>query len=317
MDRSPGFIDAIAGDGRPLLVFSALMLLLAGLFVIVQSGVGVFLPHDVVHLGMDADALSAFFGGRITLFMFHDRVAFGGSIMSVGVLYLWLTLLPLRAGDRWAWWAFAWSGALGFGSFLTYLGYGYLDTWHGVSTLLLIPFFVAGLWRTRALLKGPAIRPKPRTFRWPQDPRQWGLALLHFMAGGLFVGGMVIMGVGMTTVFVPQDLRYMNVSGCEAIDAISPRLIPLIAHDRAAFGGGLATIGLLLATILLNARMDRALWQALAITLSIGFGSAIGVHFAIGYTDLVHLLPAYLGAAIAFIGLVLSCMGPSGPSADT
>jgi len=29
-----------------------------------------------------------------------------------------------------------------------------------------------------------------------------------------------------------------------------------------------------------------------------GFGAAIGVHPAIGYTDTVHLAPAYLGFAI-------------------
>lgn len=27
--------------------------------------------------------------------------------------------------------------------------YGYLDTWHGLSALLLLPLFVGGLWRRR------------------------------------------------------------------------------------------------------------------------------------------------------------------------
>jgi hypothetical protein len=35
--------------------------------------------------------------------------------------------------------------AAGFGSFLAYLGYGYLDTWHGLGTVLLLPVFVVGL----------------------------------------------------------------------------------------------------------------------------------------------------------------------------
>ena len=62
--------------------------------------------------------------------MIHDRVSFGGSLIAIAVLYLWLAAFPLKAGDAWAWWALCVSGIVGFGSFLSYLGYGYLDTWH-------------------------------------------------------------------------------------------------------------------------------------------------------------------------------------------
>lgn len=301
---SRGFVSILVGDGRPLLSFTALILFLSGLFVITQSALGHFLPHDVAFLGLDANELGAYHQGRITRFMFHDRVAFGGSIMAVAVLYLWLAHVPLKAGLSWSWWAFAGSGAAGFGSFLTYLGYGYLDTWHGAATLLLISFFLFGLWRTRALLR-PA-GPGPRSFLRERITSAPGHALLLFVAAGLFAGGLVIMGVGMTTVFVPQDLRYMAVQGCAELDAITPKLVPLIAHDRSAFGGGLATIGLLMVLVLWYHPLDRALWEALAITLSIGFSSAIGIHFVIGYTDLVHLLPAYAGAVFSLLGLLWS-----------
>lgn len=308
MARSQGFLSVLMGDGRPLLVFTAIVLFLSGVFVIAQSAVGHFLPHDVVHLGMDAEELSAFFGGRVTLFMFHDRVAFGGSIMAVAILYLWLAFFPLRKGERWAWWSFTWSGAVGFGSFLTYLGYGYLDTWHGVATLLLIPFFILGLVKSRSVVDD-TLTAGPRIGAWIRSRSSRGRAMLLFVALGLFLGGVVIMGVGMTTVFVPQDLRYMMVQGCGDLESISPRLVPLIAHDRAAFGGGLATIGLLMTMILWHRDVDRALWEALAITLAIGFGSAIGVHFVIGYTDFIHLLPAYFGAAVAALGLLFTRLG--------
>jgi dihydroorotate dehydrogenase len=43
--------------------------------------------------------------------------------------------------------------------------------------------------------------------------------------------------VGMTRVFVPQDLAFMGLSA-ERLRALSPTLVPLIAHDRAGFGGG-------------------------------------------------------------------------------
>lgn len=42
--------------------------------------------------------------------------------------------------------------------------------------------------------------------------------------------------VGMSCVFVPQDLSYMGL-GVEELHALNPRLAPLIAHDRAGFGG--------------------------------------------------------------------------------
>ncbi|MEX1132709.1 MAG: hypothetical protein WEC15_05760, partial [Flavobacteriales bacterium] len=221
--RPTGFITTLAGDGTPLLVFTALVLLLSGIFVIVQSAVGHFLPHDVAYLGMDAEELSGYFGGRVTNFMFHDRVAFGGSIMAVAVLYLWLALIPLSTGQRWAWWAFSLSGVVGFGSFLTYLGYGYLDTWHGIATLMLIPFFVMGLWLSRHVgQRVVAVPPARDLFLRIRSAPGW--AMLLFVAVGLFLGGLVIMVVGMTTVFVPQDLRYMTVQGCSDIDAISPSL---------------------------------------------------------------------------------------------
>ncbi len=46
------------------------------------------------------------------------------------------------------------SVATGFLSFLAHLGDGYLDTWHGVGTALLLPVFVVGLVRTRRLVGG-------------------------------------------------------------------------------------------------------------------------------------------------------------------
>ena len=37
-----------------------------------------------------------------------------------------------------------------------------------------------------------------------------------------------------------------------------------------------------------------------------GFGPAVGVHFAIGYTDPLHLFPAVAGAALYATGLALT-----------
>ena len=82
------------------------------------------------------------------------------------------------------------------------------------------------------------------------------------------------------------------------LNAVNPRLVPLIAHDRAGFGGGLLSAGLTVSTCALFAAPSRRLWQALAGAGVAGFGAAIGVHLAVGYTDFAHLAPAIAGSAL-------------------
>jgi len=53
-----------------------------------------------------------------------------------------------------------------------------------------------------------------------------------------------------------------------------------------------------------DARPSRSLRQALALAGLAGFGAAIDVHVAVGYTDPLHLAPAVAGAAPFVIGLV-------------
>ena len=145
MEREAGFFEQLVEDGRPALMLFAVGLLISGTFAVFLSARREFLPHDVAFLGMTAKELCDLADCRVVRFMFHDRVAFGGSLMATAVLYLWLAVFPLRNGERWAWWAFTLSGILGFGSFVAYLGYGYLDTWHGLVALGLLPGFLLGL----------------------------------------------------------------------------------------------------------------------------------------------------------------------------
>jgi hypothetical protein len=48
------------------------------------------------------------------------------------------------------------------------------------------------------------------------------------------------------------------------------------------------------------------LWQALWIMGGAGFGTAIGVHFPIGYTSATHLAPAFLGAAMFIVAMAMT-----------
>lgn len=282
-----GILEALLSDGRFLLSLTGFVLALSGGFAVFQSVTGYFLPQDVHALGFDARNLAAV-NPRVVNFMFHDRVAFGGTLLAVGFAYWFLAEFPLRAGEAWAWWIFCISGVCGFASFLCYLSYGYLDNWHGIATLFLLPVYLAGLWRGR---------PAPIDWRdaWrpgqPASPGRWGLG---FLAAGIIAAGATIMIVGMTSVFVPQDLVFMHMTRAE-LQSISPRLVPVIAHDRAGFGGGLFSTGIILLFLARQAPLTRSMVQIVALMGLAGFGTAIGVHPAIGYTDLVHLAPAYLG----------------------
>ncbi len=312
---SRGFLEAIVGDGRPLIAFSGLCLALSGAFALFQSATGHFLPHDIAFLQMSPPDLCKINECRIVHFMIHDRVSFGGALIAIGVLYLWLAEFPLRAGEQWAWWTLVASGIVGFGSFLTYLGYGYLDTWHGAATLVLLPCFIGGLWRSQRLLKDSTVAGGER-FSWrsllrPGSAVQWlspcgiGLACISAASIGMIGAGATIQTIGMTSVFVDTDLQFMGISR-SALDAINPRLIPLIAHDRSGFGGAVMTAGLLTLASVWFGRPSRSLWQALLIGGIAGWSTAIGVHPAIGYTDTFHLAPAVMGAALFFVGLALT-----------
>jgi hypothetical protein len=241
-------------------------------------------------------------------FMMHDRGSFGGALIAIGFLYLWLIHFPLKAGQVWAWWLFVLSGAVGFGSFLTCLGYGYCDTWHAAGTALILPPFGTGLIRCRARLEASRgwrslIQPGA-TLGW-RSAAGLGRTLLLFVAAGLTAGGLTIMTVGTTVVFVPQDLQYLGVTVAD-LDAMNPRLVPLIAHDRAGFGGAVFCFGLTMLVTVWRARPSRSLWQTLALAGTVGFATAIGVHPAIGYNDPVHLSPAVTGAIVYAAGLALT-----------
>jgi hypothetical protein len=312
LDDSRGFIAALVGDGRPLIKLAGVALILSGVFAIFQSWTGHFLPHDVAYLQMSVGELCGINECRIVHFMFHDRISFGGAIIAIGVLYLWLAEFPLLAGERWAWWALAASGVSGFGSFLTYLGYGYLDTLHGAATLALLPCFAVGLWRSRPLPRSATSSSDETRSLWRSVVEtNWrsqagaGRACLLLTAAGMVGAGTTIQLIGMTTVFVETDLAYMELTR-DHLNAINPRLIPLIAHDRAGFGGGVITAGVLLGACVWFSPMTRSLWQALWLAGIAGWTTAIGVHPAIGYVDPLHLTPAVGGAFLFVLGMCLS-----------
>lgn len=302
-----GLWEAALGDGRLAVFVTGMALFGSGGFAVFQSVSGHFLPHDVAALGMDAKQLAVLGGGNLVRFMFHDRVSFGGVIGGIGLLYGWLAAFPLRRQEPWAWWTLVASGTVGFASFLSYLGYGYFDSWHGVATALLLPVFLVGVGRSRP----PAAR-----FVWRELLAVWvsgakatarsetiGRWLLQGCGIGMIGAGLTILALGMTIVFVPQDLTFIGRTR-DVICGLNPNLVPVIAHDRAGFGGGLVSIGVLIFSIARWGRLSRHLVEIFAAVGILGFGSVLGVHYAVGYMDVVHLGPAWLATAAYLSGWV-------------
>jgi hypothetical protein len=298
MDDDLGFFETFLGDGRSLIKLTALALIGAGAFALFQASTGQFLPQDTDYLGMTAAQLCALRGCRIVHFMIHDRVSFGGVLMAIGILYLW------RRRETWAWWALLISGSAGFLSFLAYLGYGYLDSWHGAATLALLPLFATGLMRTRAL----RVEQVPRAAFEIRSRPGVGRILLLMATFGIIAAGLTIMTVGMTSVFVPTDIVFMGITPAE-LRHVNPHLVPLIAHDRAGFGGALVSCGLAMFLAVLYGTPSRNLWQALTAAGVMGFCAAIAVHPLIGYTDLFHLGPAIAGCVVFFLGIAITMPG--------
>ncbi len=169
----------------------------------------------------------------------------------------------------------------------------------------MLAVFILGLDRSHRNLappEGVGCLLRPATCR----PLGLGKACLLASGAGLVVGGLTVMAVGMTCVFVPQDLSYMGL-GVEELHALNPRLAPLIAHDRAGFGGAVCCCGLGVFLCVWCGTPSRGLWWTLALVGAAGFGAAIGVHPAVGYNDVVHLAPAVLGALLYLTGLVFTC----------
>lgn len=123
----------------------------------------------------------------------------------------------------------------------------------------------------------------------------------------LLAAGIVISVIGMGEVFVKEDLQYMKMTPDE-IQNINERLIPLIAHDRAGFGGALVAVGLLLLLLSLWGfrEGEKWVWWTFLVGGLPGFAAGIGTHYKIGYVDWWHLLPAFVALVFYVAGLLFS-----------
>lgn len=93
--------------------------------------------------------------------------------------------------------------------------------------------------------------------------------------------GLVLIGAGVGALGIAATVMEITV---DELNAVNPRLVPLIAHDRAGFGGGLFSGGLtVFFSLWCGARPGaKGLWAALCCAGIVGFAGAIGIHPIVG-----------------------------------
>ncbi len=277
---------------------------IGGLLALGIAATRVVMPYDEVFVGRSRDQLIAI-NDRLLSFMAHDRVTLAGTMIAIGVFYSMLSWYGLRAGLHWARITVISSAFAGFGSFFLFLAFGYFDPFHAFVTAILFQFLVLAL-HSESNASPAAVCPNLRNdWRWRWS--QWGQLLLITHGIALCVAGAVIAAVGSTVVFVHEDLEFMQTT-IASLEAANPRLLPLVAHDRASFGGMLISSGLaMLLPALWGFAQGRGwLWWMFLLATIPGYGATLVVHLKVGYTDPWHLLPAFLGAASLLIALGLT-----------
>jgi dihydroorotate dehydrogenase len=319
-DASPAALASVAGEQAraPQQTWFWTALLGAGMalgsaLALAIAATRVVLPYDESFVGMSREQLEGI-NPWLLAFMTHDRVTLAGTMVTIGVLYLQLSLFGVRRGRHWAAVAIFASAFTGFGTFFLFLGFGYFDPFHAFVTAVLLQFLLLAV---HADLPPPAPLPPPNL----HDDRRWRLSLwgqlLFVMHGAvLLAAGLVIAAIGCTEVFVPEDLEFMDTTA-EVLRTANPRLVPLVAHDRATFGGMLLASGLLLLlSSLWGFRQgERWLWWAFLTSSLPAYGAALGVHLLVGYTNAMHLAPVAAGLGLFIVALALSypylCAGES------
>lgn len=299
---APDPLFTLFRPGWPWIACLGLSLLFGGMLAWWIAATVVVLPYDLAFLGLTREEVDAV-NDNLLYFMSHDRISLAGVMMSIGVNYYYLARYPFRRGEHWAQMAVMVSAVTGFASFFLYLGYGYFDPLHALVAVLLLPMFLLGIFR-----RGPR---SPRRVNL-RNTRAWkrhlaGQLLFVCFGAGLLLAGLAISYVGITDVFVPEDLAYLGTAR-EALAAVNPNLIPLIAHDRAGFGGALVADGLLYLLVgLWSFRQgEKWLWRMLLFGGFPGFFAAFSTHGYVGYVDHWHLAPAYLALLMYAAGLYLT-----------
>jgi hypothetical protein len=290
--RWPGWVWAL---------LNGIGLICGGLGAAVITLGPVLLWYDQSFLGANVAGLARL-SPHLIGFIRHDRMTLAGSMVATGAMYGGFAL-GMRAGWDWARLGLFASGLVGFPTLAYFLAWGFFEPLHTLLTAILLPMWYVAIRR-----------PVPPRFRvapsGPESARRRALVgqlLMVALGSGLVVGGAVVSFVGLTGVFVPSDLVFLGTSA-HHLDVANPRLLAFIAHDRAGFGGVLMAAGVAIAWLAARGwrRGARSTWWSLAVAGAFGWLPTIAIHVTVGYLDLVHLLPVYVGIGLTAVALALS-----------
>ncbi|MGJ7910087.1 dihydroorotate dehydrogenase [Neobacillus sp. LXY-1] len=279
-----------------------LAITIAGLIALFFSMTVIILPYDEVFLGVIRSEIHKF-NPAIIYFMAHDRMTLSGTMISGGIIFMQMAWHGVRKGLVWARKAINYAGIIGFLGIFLFIGYGYFDWLHALFWLILLPLFFLGYSKSKET-KGAPISSNlfnHRYWKWSLIG-QLSFVLLGF---ALTFGGLVISVIGASSVFVPTDLSFLCITQ-EMLNEFNDRLIPVIAHDRAGFGSALLSVGLLVLMLALWGirEGDSWVWWTFFLGAIPAFLSGLLTHFTIGYTDFVHLLPAYIAVILYINGVI-------------
>ncbi len=214
------------------LLLLGLGMLFGSLIALGIATTAVVLPYDEQFVGLSAEQIDAI-NPRLLHFLTHDRVTLAGVMVAVGVLYASYAWFGVRRGKHWAEVTIISSAIVGSLSFLLFLGHGYLEPFHAFVTAIMTQFLLLALIVDQSPRQREAICwDNDWTWRW----NLWGQLLAIIHGALLMLAGTIMCYIGSTTVFVSEDLSYMQTTAAE-LAAANPKLIPLIAHDRATLGG--------------------------------------------------------------------------------
>ncbi|MEH7515707.1 hypothetical protein V7146_23575 [Gottfriedia acidiceleris] len=291
-------------DGWIWYFLFGLFMFIGGLLALFISLTSTLLPYDEHFLTINRHLILQFID-RILPFMSHDRMTLSGTIMSGGILFMSLARNGIKHRFHWAKKATDTSAFVCFLAIFLFIGYGYFDWLHALFWVVLLIPFLLGIFKTRGINRSPESENLTNNSVWKIS--LIGQLFFIILGFSIIIGGCIISFVGVTTTFVKTDLNYLCMTPSQ-LNAFNQHLIPVISHDRAGFGGGLVSVGLLVLMISLWGfrQNQKWIWWTLVFGSFPAFITAFAVHFMIGYTDFYHLLPPIIASLFLLIGVITS-----------
>lgn len=131
--------------GQLAFIILGFALILGGIFISIIGMTTTFVETDLAYLCISPSQIDQFNLNLIPVIS-HDRAGFGGSLVSVGLLVLMISLWGFHQGKKWIWWS------LLFGSlpaFITAIGVhiliGYTDFIHLLPPIVALLLLIGGL----------------------------------------------------------------------------------------------------------------------------------------------------------------------------